>query len=39
MPQTNIIDQLRSEMFAISYPNADTAGAGAIMQTQQEQVP
>ena len=31
MPQTNIIDQLRSEMFAISHPNADTAGAGAII--------
>ena len=26
-----IIDQLRSEMFAISHPNADTAGAGAII--------
>ena len=26
-----IIDQLCSEMFAISHPNADTAGAGAII--------
>ena len=26
-----IIDQLRSEMFAILHPNADTAGAGAII--------